>query len=119
MPHFPLSCPAKAGHPVLRGVSVQSQPLRRTGSPAFAGDDSGGCSGCLPPNAKQCPRDSCPHNSLAFENAKLDTRLVVSSRISVRVIGGSARWAQFSRSQRRQLTPIGVPSVFSRSVPAA
>ncbi|MGY3293831.1 hypothetical protein ACVWWP_006898 [Bradyrhizobium sp. LM3.6] len=31
------------------------------------------------------------HSSLAFENAKLDTRRVVSSRISVRVIGGSAR----------------------------
>ncbi|MHC2409498.1 hypothetical protein ACVJGC_002089 [Bradyrhizobium diazoefficiens] len=60
-----------------------------------------------------------PHNSRAFENAKLDTRRVVSSRISVRVIGGSARWAQFSRSQRRQLTPMGVPSVFSRSMPAA
>lgn len=60
-----------------------------------------------------------PHNSRAFENTKLDTRRVVSSRISVRVIGGSARWAQFSRSQSRQLTPIGVPSVFSRSMPAA
>ena len=59
------------------------------------------------------------HNSLAFENANDDTRRVFSSRISVRVIGGSARWLQFSRSQSRQLTPIGVPSAFSRSIPAA
>ena len=60
-----------------------------------------------------------PHNSLAFENANDDTRRVFSSKISVRVIGGSARWLQFSRSQSRQLTPIGVPSAFSRSIPAA
>jgi hypothetical protein len=60
-----------------------------------------------------------PHNSLALLNANDDTRLVFSSRISVRVIGGSARWLQFSRSQSRQLTPIGVPSVFSRSIPVA
>src|SRR3954471_8065384 len=60
-----------------------------------------------------------PHNSRAFENANELTRLVFSSRISVRVIGGSARWLQFSRSQSRQLTPIGVPSAFSRSIPAA
>ena len=57
-----------------------------------------------------------PHNSLALENANELTRLVFSSRISVRVIGGSARWLQFSRSQSRQLTPIGVPSAFSRSM---
>ena len=60
-----------------------------------------------------------PHNSRAFENANELTRRVFSSKISVRVIGGSARWAQFSRSQSRQLTPIGVPSTFSRSIPAA
>ena len=60
-----------------------------------------------------------PHNSRAFENANDDTRRVFSSKISVRVIGGSARWLQFSRSQSRQLTPIGVPSAFSRSIPAA
>src|SRR5216684_801363 len=60
-----------------------------------------------------------PHNSLALLNANEDTRRVFSSRISVRVIGGSARWLQFSRSQSRQLTPIGVPSVFSRSIPVA
>jgi hypothetical protein len=60
-----------------------------------------------------------PHSSRALENAKDETRLVFSSRISVRVIGGSARWLQFSRSQSRQLTPIGVPSVFSRSMPDA
>jgi hypothetical protein len=47
-----------------------------------------------------------------LENANDDTRRVVSSRISVRVIGGSARWLQFLRSQSRQLTPIGVPSAF-------
>jgi hypothetical protein len=64
-------------------------------------------------------RVSFPHNSLAFENANELTRRVFSSSISVRVIGGSARWLQFSRSQSRQLTPIGVPSVFSRSIPAA
>ena len=60
-----------------------------------------------------------PHNSLAFENANELTLRVFSSKISVRVIGGSARWLQFSRSQSRQLTPIGVPSAFSRSIPAA
>ena len=36
-----MSCPAKAGHPVLRGTSGFAQcPPRSTGSPAFAGDDS-------------------------------------------------------------------------------
>ena len=60
-----------------------------------------------------------PHNSRALLNANDDTRLVFSSKINVRVIGGSARWLQFSRSQSRQLTPIGVPSVFSRSIPVA
>jgi hypothetical protein len=59
------------------------------------------------------------HNSRALLNANEDTRRVFSSRIRVRVIGGSARWLQFSRSQSRQLTPIGVPSVFSRSIPVA
>ena len=48
-------------------------------------------------NGAMLPRD------LAFENANELTRLVVSSKISVRVIGGSARWAQFSRSHSRQL----------------
>ena len=57
-----------------------------------------------------------PHNSRAFENENELTRRVFSSRISVRVIGGSARWLQFSRSQSRQLTPIGVPSALSRSM---
>src|SRR4051812_32022342 len=33
------SCPAKAGYPVRRGISVQSELLWDTGSPAFAGDD--------------------------------------------------------------------------------
>ena len=59
------------------------------------------------------------HNSRALLNANELTRRVFSSRISVRVIGGSARWLQFSRSQSRQLTPIGVPSAFSRSMPVA
>ena len=63
--------------------------------------------------------ERCPHNSRALLNANDDTRLVFSSRIKVRVIGGSARWLQFSRSQSLQLTPIGVPSVFSRSIPVA
>src|SRR4029078_2454010 len=63
--------------------------------------------------------ESETHNSRALENANDDTRRVFSSRISVRVIGGSPRWLQFSRSQSRQLTPIGVPSAFSRSMPAA
>src|SRR5258708_6164184 len=62
---------------------------------------------------------SSPHSSLALLNANDDTRLVFSSRIKVRVIGGSARWLQFSRSQSLQLTPIGVPSAFSRSIPRA
>jgi hypothetical protein len=60
-----------------------------------------------------------PHSSLALLNANDDSRRVFSSRISVRVTGGSARWLQFSRSQSRQLTPIGVPSAFSRSMPVA
>src|SRR6187399_3148484 len=64
-------------------------------------------------------RTSGLYNSRALENANDDTRRVFSSRIRVRVIGGSARWLQFSRSQSRQLTPIGVPSAFSRSMPAA
>src|ERR1700722_10513637 len=34
------SCPAKAGYPVRRGLTVRSQAPRNTGSPAFAGDDS-------------------------------------------------------------------------------
>jgi hypothetical protein len=72
---------------------------------------------CHPSKSKS--RTCNPHNSLALLNANDDTRLVFSSRISVRVIGGSARWLQFSRSQSRQLTPIGVPSVFSRSIPVA
>jgi len=60
-----------------------------------------------------------PHSSRALENANDETRRVFSSRINVRVIGGSARWLQFSRSQSLQLTPIGVPSTVSRSMPAA
>jgi hypothetical protein len=59
------------------------------------------------------------HNSRALLNENEETRRVFSSRIKVRVIGGSARWLQFSRSQSRQLTPIGVPSAFSRSIPVA
>jgi hypothetical protein len=60
-----------------------------------------------------------PHSSRALLNANELTRRVFSSRIRVRVIGGSARWLQFSRSHSRQLTPIGVPSVFYRSIPVA
>ncbi|MDD1537815.1 hypothetical protein C7U89_30915 [Bradyrhizobium sp. WBOS4] len=37
--YSPLSCPAQAGHPVRRSTSVRAEPLRSTGSPAFAGDD--------------------------------------------------------------------------------
>jgi hypothetical protein len=58
-------------------------------------------------------------NSRALENANELTRRVFSSKIRVRVIGGSARWLQFSRSHRRQLTPTGVPSALSKSTPAA
>ncbi|OSJ23522.1 hypothetical protein BSZ19_44590 [Bradyrhizobium japonicum] len=32
-----LSCPAKAGHPVRRGLSAPAAPPRRTGSPGQAG----------------------------------------------------------------------------------
>jgi hypothetical protein len=59
------------------------------------------------------------HNSRALLNENDDSRRVFSSRISERVSGGSARWLQSSRSQRRQLTPIGVPWLFSRSKPPA
>src|SRR2546423_13946763 len=38
-PHPQSSCPAKAGHPVRRGLSVQSLLPLDTGSPAFAGED--------------------------------------------------------------------------------
>ena len=76
------------------------------------------------PQSERCSshprkRRGSNQNSRAFENAKDDTRRVFSSRISLRVIGGSARWLQFSRSHSRQLTPIGVPSALSRSKPAA
>ena len=71
------------------------------------------------PSPSRARVSKLPHNSRAFENANELTRRVFSSKISVRVIGGSARWLQFSRSQSRQLTPIGVPSAFSRSIPAA
>ncbi|SEN40720.1 hypothetical protein SAMN05443254_10883 [Bradyrhizobium sp. OK095] len=74
---------------------------------------------CRPSNTLGDSANGDVHSSRAFENENELTRRVVSSKISVRVIGGSARWAQFSRSQRRQLTPIGVPSAFSRSIPAA
>ena len=36
-PSIPLSCPAKAGHPVRRGLSIQSLLSRSTGSPGQAG----------------------------------------------------------------------------------
>ena len=40
--HHPRpSCPAKAGHPVRRGLRNDPPTSRRTGSPAFAGDDDG------------------------------------------------------------------------------
>src|SRR5882757_5563125 len=35
-PLYPPSCPAKAGHPVRRGLSAQSLTSRRTGSPGQA-----------------------------------------------------------------------------------
>src|SRR5262249_34188539 len=60
-----------------------------------------------------------PHNSRALEKTNDDIRRVFSSRIKVRVIGGSARWLQFSRSHSRQLTPIGAPSAVSRLSPPA
>src|SRR5438477_470936 len=40
--HPQLSSPAKAGDPVRRGLSVLSLASLGSGSPAFAGDDSGG-----------------------------------------------------------------------------
>jgi hypothetical protein len=114
-PHFQSSSLRKQG-PITTGVRcctkaveqrLSRQTSRRMG-PRFRGDDG----------LRLLPQRS-PHNSLALENTNELTRRVFSSRISVRVIGGSARWLQFSRSQSRQLTPIGVPSVFSRSIPAA
>jgi hypothetical protein len=107
--------PAKAGNHNHRawsyakgvGQRLSKQATRRMG-PCFRRDDE------LQPLAPQRS-----HNSRALLKANDDTRRVFSSRIKVRVIGGSARWLQFSRSQSRQLTPIGVPSVFSRSIPVA
>jgi hypothetical protein len=99
--------PITTGSSILRaGRSIVFQQQRpRSMGPCFRRDD--------------VVRERRPHNSRAFENANELTRRVFSSRINVRVIGGSARWLQFSRSQSRQLTPIGVPSAFSRSIPAA
>src|SRR6185312_8889927 len=37
------SCPAKAGHPVLRGSRYFPEGARRTGSSAFADDDVNHC----------------------------------------------------------------------------
>jgi len=91
---------------VVDGWSLNNEGLVVMG-PCFRRDDIGGGARLT------------PHNSLAFENANELTRRVFSSKISVRVIGGSARWLQFSRSQSRQLTPMGVPSAFSRSMPVA
>src|SRR5258706_4590305 len=99
IPWFPILL--KAGDPVFRCDSDRTEKPRRTGYPACAG------------------YDGAPHISRALLKANDDTRRVFSSRIKVRVIGGSARWLQFSRSQSRQLTPIGVPSALSRSIPVA
>src|SRR4051812_48555845 len=44
----PASCPAKAGHPVRRDVNDWTEISQRTGSSAFADDDSeDGVAGCL------------------------------------------------------------------------
>src|SRR5258708_2377981 len=40
--HPPPSSPAKAGDPVFQRRLRSTETLRRTGSPAFAGDDGGG-----------------------------------------------------------------------------
>src|SRR6185295_17150369 len=95
--HIQLSSPAKAGDPVFQ----RRQWLNREAAAYWIARSS---------RAMTRGGRLHPHNSLAFENANDDTRRVFSSKISVRVIGGSARWLQFSRSQSRQLTPIGVPS---------
>ena len=90
----------------------------RISFPLHPGYEDYPCPGRAAAFALRCVRGT-RYSSLALLNAKLVTRRVFSSRISVRVIGGSARWLQFSRSQSRQLTPIGVPSAFSRSMPVA
>ncbi len=144
-PHPPSSSLAKAGEPVFTDASDGMEKPRRIyppleGEGRLASRDArrGGLrslnSGAVrkerlsphpavhfirvdpPPPGEG---GSSPHSSLALLNANDDTRLVFSSRIKVRVIGGSARWLQFSRSQSLQLTPIGVPSTFSRSIPVA
>src|SRR5438552_1079647 len=96
--------------PISRRAQVAFRDSVAMG-PCLRRDDSEYCS-CFARNA------DVPHTSLALLNENDDTRRVFSSRISVRVSGGSARWLQSSRSQRRQLTPIGVPWLFSRSKPA-
>jgi hypothetical protein len=128
-PRSQPSSPANAGDPVFRGVNdgVEMSTLVMPGldpgihlssQDHFRRRWIAGSSPAMTDGRRE--HSTCsPHNSLALLNANEDTRLVFSSRISVRVIGGSARWLQFSRSQSRQLTPIGVPSVFSRSIPVA
>jgi hypothetical protein len=110
--HTPLSSPRRRG-PITTdlyeagavshlGKQFGTEQIPVVVGPRLRGDDS-----------------RISYSSRALLNAKLVTRRVFSSRIRVRVIGGSARWAQFSRSQSRQLTPIGVPSAVSRFMPAA
>src|SRR3984893_15453091 len=140
-PHSQPSSPAKAGDPVFRGANdgIEMSTLVMPGlDPGIHPSSQDHFRGrwiaghrraeATPSFGRLCPamtdgrreHSTCrPYNSLALLNANDDTRRVFSSRISVRVIGGSARWLQFSRSQSRQLTPIGVPSVFSRSMPVA
>jgi|GEM_PF-5824821 len=48
--HPPLSSSAKAGDPVLRGLTVDYSRLWNTGSPAFAGDDGYVYTGHDPPS---------------------------------------------------------------------
>jgi len=114
-----LACPGRAA---MRSIAAQNRTVTSGVSAALAymkhrvRDDPGAAAHCC---ALRRVRGKSFHNSRAFENENDDTRRVYSSKISVRVSGGSARWLQFSRSHSRQLTPIGVPWIFSKSRPPA
>src|SRR5712672_1656051 len=120
MQSMELGLPASSSCPALCRASTSYLRLtqERRGWPGKASGSDAVLRTAMPGHDENANRFQ-GHNSRALENANDDTRLVFSSRIKVRVIGGSARWLQFSRSQSRQLTPIGVPSAFSRSMPVA
>jgi hypothetical protein len=72
-PHLQLSSPAKAGDPVIRGISDGTEKPRRTGYPAYAGYDSSGWSG---PHRRHCEEqnDEAIHSSFSRRDGLLRLR---------------------------------------------